>query len=65
MDSTPNPTAQQIIDEAADTLRQDDTADIPLLNILVKYIVTLPSNKTAVDLALADIENLAMERSNG
>ena len=64
MGSISNPTAQQIIDEAADTLRQDDATDIRLLNILVKHIVTLPSSKTAVDLAMADIENLATERGN-
>ena len=64
INNSPNPTAQQIIDEAADTLRQNDATDIHLLNILVKHVVTLPSNKTTVDLAMADIENLAIERSN-
>ena len=65
MSSKFNPTARQIIDKTIDVLRQDRKVDARLLNILAKHIVTLSPSKTAVDQAVADIEELAVERGNG
>ena len=53
---------QPLLDETINRLRQTNGTDIPLLDILVKHIVTLSPVNNAVNQAAREIESLAVER---
>ena len=51
-----------LLDGTIDRLRRADGTDIPLLDILVKHIVTLSPVNNAVDQAAKAVEALAAKR---
>ena len=53
---------RSLLDGTIDRLRRADGTDIPLLDILVKHIVTLSPVNNAVDQAAKAIEALAVKR---
>ena len=54
--------SEDILVKTIDTLRQDVATDISLLEIISKHMVTLSPSADAIDLAVKDIEALAVER---
>ena len=53
---------EEILAKTIDALRQDEATDISLLEILTKHILTPSPVADVVDLAVKDIEALAVER---
>ena len=54
--------SEVILVKTIDTLRQNEATDLSLLEILSKHIVTLTPPTEAIDVALKEIEALAIER---
>ena len=54
--------SEEILAKTIDALRQDEATDISLLEILTKHILTSSPVADVVDLAVKDIEALAIER---
>ena len=54
--------SEVILVKTIDTLRQNEATDLSLLEILSKHIVTLTPTTEAIDVALKEIEALAIER---
>ena len=54
--------SEVILVKTIDTLRQNEATDLSLLEILSKHIVTLTPATEAIDVALKEIEALAIER---
>ena len=54
--------SEVILVKTIDTLRQNKATDLSLLEILSKHIVTLTPTTEAIDVALKEIEALAIER---
>ena len=54
--------SEDILVKTIETLRQNEASDLSLLEILSKHIVTLTPATDAIDVALKEIETLAVER---
>ena len=54
--------SEEILVKTVDTLRRNEANDISLLEILSKRIVTLAPATDAIEVALKEIEALAVER---
>ena len=54
--------SEEILAQTVDTLRRNEASDISLLEILSKHIVTLAPATDAIEVALKEIEALAVER---
>ena len=54
--------SEEILAKIVAALRKDEATDISLLEIIAKHVVTLSPATDAVDVALKDIEALAIER---
>ena len=54
--------SEEILAKTVAALRKDEATDISLLEIIAKHVVTLSPATDAVDVALKDIEALAVER---
>ena len=55
--------SEEILAKTIDALRQDEATDISLLEILTKHILTSSPVSDAVDVAVKDIETLAVGRA--
>ncbi len=55
--------SEEILVKTVDTLMGNEATDISLLGILSKHIVTLAPATDATDVALKEIEALAVERA--
>ena len=58
----PSESSEEILAKTVAALRKDETTDISLLEIIANHIVTLSPATDAVDVAVKDIEALAVER---
>ena len=54
--------SEEILAKTVAALEKDEATDISLLEIIAKHVVTLSPATNAVDVALKDIEALAIER---
>ena len=54
--------SEDILVKTIETLSQNEASDLSLLEILSKHIVTLTPATDAIDVALKEIETLAVER---
>ena len=58
----PGENSEEILAKTVAALRKDEATDISLLEIIAKHVVTLSPATDAVDVAMKDIEALAVER---
>ena len=54
--------AEELVTRLTESLRQSEATDTSLLKIITKYVVTLSPEGNAIELAMEDLEALAMER---
>lgn len=64
-DSTePTGKPEEILSDIIDSLKQDESTDVSLLEIVYRHIVTISPETGAVDAAMAAIETLTASRGN-
>ena len=60
----PGESSEDILAKSVAALRKDEATDISLLEIIANHIATLSPATDAVDVAVKDIEALAVERGD-